>query len=137
MWKEPLHVRVVWVTLLSLKESDQTIRLPLHKIANKANLGDDKLFMDAMKVLEEPDRETTIPQPYEGRRIRKVEDGWLVLNGKHYQDLMEDLNRKARLRRAQASWRERQKIKAAKNEMQAKADGEKRIETFKKGQGEA
>lgn len=95
LWKEPLHVRVVFVTLLALKDWDHVVRMALHKIANKAQVGD-ALFLDAMKVLQEPDRLTTIPQEDEGRRIRKVEDGWFIINGDFYQKKMQEVNKRAR-----------------------------------------
>lgn len=95
LWKEPLHVRVVFMTLLALKDWDHVVRMALHKIANKANVGDE-LFLDAMEVLKSPDTKTTIPQEFEGRRIREVEDGWLIINGDFYQKKMQEVNQRAR-----------------------------------------
>jgi hypothetical protein len=106
VWKEPEHVRIVFVTLLALKDWDHVVRLPLHKIGNKANVGDEK-FLDAMKILSEPDRFTSIPQPFDGRRIREVDGGWLILNGQYYQDLMRQVNQRARWSRQKRAQRAR------------------------------
>lgn len=48
----------------------------------------------AIKVLSDPDRKRP-GQEHEGRRLRKVEDGWLVLNGENYQQQMQIINRRA------------------------------------------
>jgi hypothetical protein len=67
--------------------------------------------LEALAVLSNPDTKRLEPQEYEGRRIQKVEDGWLILNGQKYRDKVSDEMRKARNRKAQAAWRDRQRRK--------------------------
>lgn len=125
LWKEPEHVRVVFMTLLAMKDWDHVVRMPLHKIGNKANVGDGK-FLDAMKILSEPDRFTTIPQPHEGRRIKEVEGGWLVLNGDHYQELMRKLNRRANAAKRKREQRDRERAAAIVRSVSSLPVGEPR-----------
>jgi hypothetical protein len=68
-------------------------------------------FLEAIEILESPDRDQSIPQPFEGRRIEKKEDGWLVLNGEKYQDIMRQINKRAAWNRAQAKKRALDEIK--------------------------
>lgn len=98
----------MWITLMACQDPDHVVRVKTHHLRRKANLTDEEV-MDALKVLSEPDQRTSIPQEHEGRRIRKVEDGWLLLNGAYYLKLMQDINRKARLARAQATFRAKKK----------------------------
>ncbi len=60
-------------------------------------------------MLAAPDRKRLEKQEFEGRRIKRVEDGWLVLNGEKYRRMVSEEMRKSRLRRAQATYREKHK----------------------------
>ena len=63
-----------------------------------------------MKVLASPDTKRLEKQPHEGRRIERVEDGWLILNGKYYQDLMQSVNRRAYKAQKERERRERKQV---------------------------
>ncbi len=63
---------------------------------------------DGLRILSEPD--TVRPgQENEGRRIERVEDGWLVLNGDKYQKEMMRINRREYQRQYAMSRRQRLK----------------------------
>lgn len=108
LWEEPLHVRITFVTMMALKDADHVVRVKDHHLRRKANVTDQELI-DALKVLSEPDRRTSITQDFDGRRIKRVEDGWLVLNGEKYQEMMRVSNQRARWARQKQAQRERQK----------------------------
>jgi hypothetical protein len=48
-----------------------------------------------------------VSQKYDGRRIKGVEDGWLILNGEKYRQMVSDEMRKSRLRKAQDKYRKK------------------------------
>ena len=104
IWSEPDTVRIVFVTMLAKKDSDHVVRATAFNIAKWANKTEEEV-LKALKVLSSPDKKRLEPQPHEGRRIEKVEDGWLMLNGEEYRKMVQDEMRKARLRRAQDNYR--------------------------------
>lgn len=127
IWREPDHVRIVWIAMLALKDRDQVVRFTAYALGTKCWPKEDeteaeKKALDALRILSEPDTRRLEPQPYEGRRIQKVEDGWMILNGKVYEDLMRKENR----RNYQAGWQAdyramgKAKGKPAKKEMLSK-----------------
>lgn len=108
IWDEPDHVVKVFVTMLALKDADHVCRLSAYQIASRSKKSEMEV-LDALKILSSPDSKRMEPQPFEGRRVQAVEDGWLILNGEKYREMVQVEMRRARMRRAQAAWRERQK----------------------------
>lgn len=109
LWEEPLPVRVLFVTMLALKGMDQVVRMPLRRLAKKANM--DQLEVEgALRVLLGPDERSTEKQEHDGRRIEAVEGGWLVLNGEKYQEMMFEIMRRSKRAEAQRQRRARAKL---------------------------
>jgi hypothetical protein len=108
IWEEPDHVRIVWVTMLALKDSDDVCRGTAFQLARRAHKTEREV-LDALRVLSSPDTIREEPQEHGGRRIQAVEDGWLILNGAKYREMMQKEMEKARWRRAQAKQRLKQK----------------------------
>ena len=101
----------VFLTLLALKDSDQVVRHNAFAIGRRCWPRDDKAevkVLDALKILASPDRRRLEPQANEGRRIQKVRDGWMLLNGQFYEDMMRNLNRRAYKAKKQRGGREEQ-----------------------------
>jgi hypothetical protein len=94
IWTEPDFVVKVFLTMLALKDADQVVRYNAYGLAQRAHKTE-KEVLDALKILSSPDKKRIEPQPHDGRRIQRVEDGWLLLNGQQYEDLMRSVNRKA------------------------------------------
>lgn len=118
LWEEPSDVVKVFVTMLATKCSDHICELDTYRIAKKCNL-DELVVIDCIKVLSSPDARRKGVQEFEGRRIRAVDGGWLILNGEKYRKMVSDERRKARLRRAQNTFREKQKSKPLVGEVAA------------------
>lgn len=104
IWSEPDIVRIVFITMLAKKDSDHVVRGTAFNIARWSNKTEAEVIK-ALKVLAAPDRSRLEKQPFEGRRIEKVEDGWLMLNGEEYRQKVSEEMRKARLRKAQETYR--------------------------------
>lgn len=112
LWEEDGDVVKVFMTLLATKDSDHISRMDAYRIHKKCNL-DELKVLDILKLLASPDKRRKTRQPFDGRRIKAVEDGWLVLNGQKYRDLVQIEMRKANNRKAQAAFRARGGISKA------------------------
>lgn len=104
IWSEPDTVRIVFITMLAKKDSDHIVRGTAFNIAKWANKSEAEVIQ-ALKVLAAPDKHRIEKQPFDGRRIEKHEDGWFMLNGEDYRRKVSEEMRKARLRRAQNTYR--------------------------------
>jgi len=94
LWCEPDGVVKVFMTMLAKKDGDNVVRGSAFNISQWAKKTEAEV-LEALKILSSPDTKRLEPQPYEGRRIEKVEDGWMILNGATYQKLMVKINRRA------------------------------------------
>jgi hypothetical protein len=115
LWEEDGDVVKVFVTMLAVKDADHVCRLDAYRIAKKCNFRgkdgrvDEIKVLDILKVLASPDKRRVAEQEFEGRRIKAVEDGWLVLNGEKYRSMVKREMERARWRRAQALRRQKRK----------------------------
>lgn len=108
LWEESGDVVKVFMTMLARKDYDHVCRLDAYKIHRLCNL-DELKVLDILKVLASPDKRRKANQEFDGRRIKAVEDGWLVLNGEKYRAMVQLEMKRSRDRKAQKAWRERQK----------------------------
>lgn len=101
LWKEKLSVRVMFLTILSLKDADHICRFDAYQLHQKANLTPVEA-LEAIEVLKNHDtqRPKEFAQEFEGRRIQEVPEGFLVLNGQKYRDKMQ----KAKIRAYKTDW---------------------------------
>lgn len=108
LWEEPYHVRLLFLTMLSLKDADHVVRWDGYKLSKKSHIKPEEC-VDGLKVLSSPDKRRAAfdcleEQQYEGRRIEKVSAGWLVLNGEKYREMVRSIN----IRKYKTEW-QRQK----------------------------
>ena len=90
IWSEPLATRVLWITILALKDENGFVGAARSGLKRAANITDEE-FGIAIKSLESPDLESRTPD-YDGRRVEKIEGGWVVLNHEKYK-VREDIKR--------------------------------------------
>lgn len=121
IWHEPDHVCKIFITMLAIKDADHVVRHNAFQIANKAHKTE-KEVIEALKILAAPDKRRLEPQPFDGRRIERVEDGWLVLNGQKYREMMSKIIRREQKRvwasenRSRATRRRPQTVPIEKDE---------------------
>jgi hypothetical protein len=108
LWDEPDHVCKVFLTMMAVKDADHIVRFSAYQIAKKSRKTEAEV-LDALRILSSPDTKRLEPQEFEGRRIKSVEEGWLILNGEKYRSKISLEMKRARNRRAQAVFRERKK----------------------------
>jgi hypothetical protein len=107
IWREPDHVRLVWITMLALKDRNQKVEASVPGLADFAKVSVENC-RKALKVLSSPDPDSRSKE-YEGRRIREVDGGWVILNGEKYREKMNQDERREANRLYQKRFRERQK----------------------------
>jgi hypothetical protein len=108
LWELPDWVIKIFITMMALKDADHIVRMTPYQIARRSLKTEDEV-MEALKMLCAPDKKRKEKQEYEGRRVRMVEDGWLIINGEKYRSMVQEEMRKASWRKAQAKRREKAK----------------------------
>jgi hypothetical protein len=107
VWMLSKEARILWITLLLKKDMDHVVRAAIPGLAHAARL----TIEETEKSLEELSK----PDPYsqspaeQGRRIKRVEAGWLVVNGEHYLGKFGPEERREYKRQWQAAYRSRKK----------------------------
>lgn len=101
IWDEDAKTCKVWVTMLALADADGIVEGSLPGLAHECRVTRNECAT-ALRILEAPDPDSRTPDN-EGRRIKAVEGGWLVLNHAKY--------RKQARKRAEyyRRWRENEK----------------------------
>lgn len=115
IWAESDLVVKVFVTMLAKRGADNVVYASAYQIGHWARKTE-KEALEALQVLASPDKKRLEPQKFEGRRIQKVEGGWLILNGQHYQEVMRSMNRKNYKATKEREYRRRRKDKADLND---------------------
>lgn len=99
IWNESSDVRIVWITLLAIKDEHGFVRGNAQTIARIANVTL-KAANTALARFQEPDPSSNTPDN-EGRRIAPIPGGWCVLNhslyrGKTYNEYEAERKKKYR-----------------------------------------
>lgn len=87
LWLESNPTRIIWFTFLAAMDEDGYARFA--SVANLAHRARVTLqeTEEAVKCLESPDKDSSDPDN-EGRRIERVQGGWIVLNAGKYRELV-------------------------------------------------
>ena len=82
IWMESKETRLVWITMLAMKDSEGVVMASPKALAWRARVSDGECE-EALRVLSGPDRDRP-GQEHEGRRIEVVEGGWRIINADKY-----------------------------------------------------
>ncbi len=85
VWGESLATRIVWITMLAMSDRNGLVQASCDGVARYANISE-KSANEAISVLSSPDSRSK-SKKFEGRRIKKVEGGYQILNYKRYRKL--------------------------------------------------
>lgn len=125
IWQEDKDTKILWITMLAMKNGQQVVEAAVPGLAKRAGLTVEECSV-ALEKLKAPDPYSRTKE-FEGRRIQEVPGGWLILNGEKYR---ERLDRKEYQRIKQAEYR-------AKRKSRAQRDGSERearfVEAYKNG----
>ncbi len=108
IWAEDNATRIIWVTMLALANRDGVVEGSVSGLANAARVSREECET-ALAKFESPDPESKSPA-YEGRRIRRVDGGWELLNYAVYRHKLSADERREYLRIKQAEHRAKQRV---------------------------
>lgn len=99
IWRESPTTRVVWITLLAMKDADGVVHASLSGVAYRARVK----LADARRAMEiflspDPDDSSKVA---EGRRIREVAGGWEIINHEYYRYSTEEKREFWRVQKAE------------------------------------
>lgn len=103
IWQEPNDCRVLWITMLALKDRDNICRATLPFLATACKITNEEAER-YLEQFQQPDKWSR-SQEHEGRRIAPADGGWLILNGEKYQDKLSAADRREQVRIAVAKHR--------------------------------
>lgn len=86
VWRESDHVRILWITMLAIKDRWHIVNSSLPGLADAARISI-PACEEAIRRLESPDKYSRSIE-FDGRRIEKCEGGWVILNGEKYRNKM-------------------------------------------------
>lgn len=107
IWCESHTVRIVWVTMLALKNQDHIVEGSVPGLADMARVSVQECE-DALVKLRSPDPYSRT-KIFDGRRIEDVDGGWKILNGEKYRSKMNADERREYFRIKQQESRLRKK----------------------------
>lgn len=108
VWLEDLHVKVVWITMLAMKDADGIVHASIPGLAKRAGV--------TLAQCEESLAKFLGPDPYssskehEGRRVAEVDGGWRVLNHDKYRDQLDQDDQRAKAAERMRRYRERRTV---------------------------
>lgn len=128
IWRESKETRLVWITLLAIKDKYGCVRSSMWALARDAGVSEEEC-REAIRVLEGPDPDSAT-RDNDGRRIQPMEGGWLILNHQLWQDRINKAKRLQQQAAWQREYRKREKkavhTAACNGAKAALADGFKR-----------
>lgn len=98
VWQESKETRLVWVTMLLMKNRNHVVEASVPGLAKRAGVTLAECEA-ALERFRQPDPYSRT-KDYEGRRIEDVAGGWKILNGEAYRQRMSPEERRA----YQAAW---------------------------------
>jgi hypothetical protein len=107
IWQEDLATKVVWVTMLALKNRNHVVEASVPGLAHVAGVSLAECEA-ALKRFESPDPYSR-SREFDGRRIERCDGGWVILNGEKFQKLLSLEDRREYKRVKQAEYRARGK----------------------------
>lgn len=121
VWREPNHVRIVWITLLAISDRDGIAEASIPGLADAARVTLTECEQ-ALEVLESPDPYSR-NKAHQGRRIAEAAGGWLILNHEDYRLKLGDENKAAAARARWERYRDAKKAreKAASRPLKGEA----------------
>lgn len=85
IWNLSSDIRIVWITMLAIKDADGYVRGDARTIARLANVSL-AACEEALQCFQSPDPSSHTPDN-DGKRIAPAAGGWIVLNHEKYREL--------------------------------------------------
>jgi hypothetical protein len=107
VWQESLHVKVVWITMLAMKDRDGVVEASIPGLGRRAGVTTEQCEEAINKFLA-PDKYSRTKE-HDGRRIEAVDGGWYVLNHDKYREKLDEDDQRAKATERMRRLRERRK----------------------------
>lgn len=120
IWAESAETRIVWLTMLAMADSEGMVRATAPGIARSARVSIEAVRL-ALATFEAPDEDSRT-LAHDGRRIERVDGGYILLNYLKYRD--KDYTAAERMRRYRERQRERSVTPPLRSVTQAEAEAE-------------
>lgn len=122
IWREDIATKVLWVTMLAMKNERHIVEGSVPGLAHLAGVSMEECEASLGKLIA-PDPYSR-NQDHQGRRIEAVDGGWLILNGEYYRKKMSQDERREYQRIKQAQYRQEKSVKANKDRVVSSEDQE-------------
>lgn len=136
IWNEDDKTRILWITMLAAKGPDHIVRASVGGLAHLARMSKEDCAA-ALKVLESPDEDSRSKEN-EGRRIERIDGGFLILNGIKYREAQNDEDRRKYMAEYMRDYRKRSKVNVNKSNdqlTQSESDAEGESDSNKNPEG--
>lgn len=107
VWRESDTTRILWITMLALRDRWHRVDASLPGLADAARISL-KQCQEGLTILSSPDPHSRT-KDHEGRRIRDIDGGWEILNGEKYRNKMSADDRREYKRVKQQEYRQQEK----------------------------
>lgn len=107
VWREKDTTRLVWITMLALRNKHHVVEASVPGLADAARVSLEDC-QKALEILSSPDKWSRT-QDEEGRRIKTVDGGWFIINGEKFRRKMSEEERREKNAIYQKNFRERKK----------------------------
>ena len=108
IWSEDDKTRIVWVTMLASCDAQGIVRASVSGLAHIARVNKESCLR-ALEVLSSPDSDSRSPE-FEGRRITKVDGGWIILNHTKYRNARNADERKSYMAKYMREYRAKHRV---------------------------
>lgn len=105
-------MRVVWITMLAMSDAAGRVDGSVPGLADLSRVSVEEC-QTALKCLSDPDFFSRTKE-HEGRRIKEIDGGWIILNYLKYREATPMDLRREQNREAQKRWREKHKLTVSK-----------------------
>lgn len=119
--KESKETRLVWITMLAMKDRNGEIQSSVIGLANRAKVTHEECKA-ALKILLAPDPDDT-SKVEDGRRIREIPGGWEIINHDLYRFSSEEQREFWRRQKAEQRAKKKQQKAAGSGSIRAKLEG--------------
>ena len=113
IWMEPPSTKIVWITMLAMSDRNGEVHASVPGLARRAGVSREEADVALETFLSpDPDSRTDVE---EGRRVRKIDGGWELINHGKYRKLLSSEERREYNRQKQAEYRARKKAEGVKD----------------------
>ena len=107
IWREPMHVKIVWVTLLAMANRRGYVAVSVPGLADLAKVSLEQC-VEALERLKSPDPWSRTKE-HGGRRVLEDDGGFLIINYEKYRNMIDEDARRIDTRERVRRFREKRK----------------------------